>query len=135
MTQVLGFSEVYVETVVKEMMEDKLYSNMKCQRKKFCQGKIPDDQLPTDILALPPFPYKIVKALYPGFYRNVVLDTFLIDVPPVKNETKTEFEKKRRLKTFQKSPRNQTGSSSDPSPSASTSVSFSFEPPSQELRR
>lgn len=61
------------------MMKDKMYSNFKSQRKKMGRGFLNNDCLAEDILALPPFSYKIAKALDTGFYRNVLFEAAFHD--------------------------------------------------------
>ena len=73
------------------MMKDKMYSNFKSQRKKIGRGFLNNDCLVKDILALPPFPYKIAKALDPGFYRNVLFEAAFHDKKKVQEEYLKRF--------------------------------------------
>ena len=123
LTKVLRMDEKEVDTAVQDMMK-KVYSNLKVQRKKYSQGRPNNDSLPKEIMALPPFPYKIAKALNINYYRNVVMDAWMTNNPEAVTQPANPKPKpERKLSSFKRLTRHASQSESSTS-SGSLDVPF-----------
>lgn len=93
-----------IDEGLQKMMRDKMYSTFKSQRKKMSRGFLNNECLAKDTLALPPFPYKIAKALDAGFYRNVLFETAFHEKKKVQGECFERFPSQatKRKESFKK---------------------------------
>ena len=98
LTSVFGQNEQDITAGIEKMMTERHFAKLKIKRKRYSRGLLPDQVMPSQIMALPPFPYKIAKALDMTFYRNVMFDLWLSTIEsPVKNGSQKGIIERRRL--------------------------------------